>query len=434
MDVVEIAEPHDSLRSTRESALAHLFASPCGRRPGVHGDTHPHPQRTGDCGAAESLPLPATARRAAQPATRHGLRAGCARSSSALAPHKHCPFPVSTVNLWLRERKALTNWCLLARGAHAGLVPSRCNASNLPAGSQREDAVRAPWCRSDTPRRKSKHPAEEDEGRRAAHRARKKCYVPSPARLHSGGSTSERSLQFNACSRCQRCARGNGRARGRRGECLAVGWESCACSVRAPAHTHRFLEGGMAHAGACVPVWRPHATTLARVVLAGQCRTGKQERVERAQSKSKTKKEQINAARPAPRAVHPRLRNTPRRRRQRQKRRRRRRATPHSLFRKAKSARKMSNGPLNLVPNATEWRVYVPSSARGSTVCARGWKNQPQTMGSQGGQGGGRPALSIRSVTARPAFVAPMPVIVRAARGSHSLPTLGSADLPTREG
>jgi len=43
------------------------------------------------------------------------------------------------------------------------------------------------------------------------------------------------------------------------------------------------------HAGACVPVWGPHATTLARVVLTGQCRTGKQERVERAQSKRKTK-------------------------------------------------------------------------------------------------------------------------------------------------
>jgi len=93
----------------------------------------------------------------------------------------------------------------------------------------------------------------------------------------------------------------------------------------------------------------------------------------------------------------------------------------------------MSNGHLKLVPYATKWRVNVPSSARGSTVCARGCKNQPQTMGSQGGQGGGRPALSIRSVAARPAFVAPMPVIIRAARGSHLLPTLGSAYLPTRE-
>jgi len=56
--------------------------------------------------------------------------------------------------------------------------------------------VRAPWCRSGTSSRKSKHPAEEDEGRRVAHRARKKSYVPSPPRLHIGGNTSERSPQL----------------------------------------------------------------------------------------------------------------------------------------------------------------------------------------------------------------------------------------------
>jgi len=220
-------------------------------------------------------------------------------------------------------------------------VPSRCNASNLPGGSQREDVVHAPWCRSGTSRRKSKHPAEEDEGRRAAHHLRKKSYVPSPPRLHFGGNTFERSLQFKACSRCQRCARGNGRARGRRGVCLAIGWEVFAFSfvsqqtrivslrrqgrpVRKWSRSgdtrgdlipllrlhHDSLRYGAhvrpawwTHAGACVPVWRPHATTLARVVLTWQCRTGKQERVERAQSKRKTK-QQLIAAHPAPRAAH----------------------------------------------------------------------------------------------------------------------------------
>jgi len=339
MDVVEIAEPHYSLRSRERSdtplRLSLREQVGCARRPS-------RSQRTGDCGAVESLPLPATAWRAAYPATRHSLRAVCARSSSALASHKHCPFPVSTVPISRGDR--FINQLVFAHPGYTrriGAKPMQCEqfASREPArGCGARAMVQERYLKPEV-----ETSTEEGEGRLVAHRARKKCYVPSPPRLHIGGNTSELSPQLKACSFCQRCARGNGRTRGRRGECLAVGWEACACSVRAPAHTHRSFEGGKVspcasgveaaipavisfpscglittrcvrhrahvcpawrtHAGACVPVWRPHATTLARVVLKGQCRTGKQERVERAQSKRKTKK-QLIAAHPTPRAVH----------------------------------------------------------------------------------------------------------------------------------
>jgi len=69
-------------------------------------------------------------------------------------------------------------------------------------------------------------------------------------------------------------------------------------------------------------------------------------------------------------------RNTPRRRRQRQKRRGRRRATPHSLFRKAKSTRKMSNG-----------RVKLCQASRARVRARKQWLHRGE-QGGRCGQGG----------------------------------------------